>query len=618
MPDHKITRLISSQGTTRTLELDDGSIIERHGGTVSWRNNNPGNLKFEFSGSADTTVTNPRTREQALEAARGRYQGVVDLDQWGNAVFESYQAGRAAKIQLLTRSHANHTVEELLPSYSRPDYSGTTHYKKQAATIFDQARRHGLHLEGKTVGQMNTAEREALADGIKRFEGWRAGEVQVVRQPTTTPNAPGHGTQAATNASTTRAGSRNEAGNVAILEAAQRHFFNEGRRYEYGRSDHPRPGRDPSRLERDGDGDGKLGVDCSSFVWRSLKEAGYGVQGQNAANFTTATLFNGNKTTAYAREHFDVISAADARKPGGDLKPGDLLMFSASGGQHIVIFKGYDAKGHIQFVGSQGSTGPAEVTIRPGGYWDGGSTHIVGALRAKPEFQVAAATHRAASHPTEPAKQDQQSTRHGGQPPLLQHGDHGPNVRALQHQLNTLGVRDERGHRLAEDGKFGAHTQAAVERLQRAQGIAVDGEVGPDTRRALARGAQALAASSATPHAPATQARSASAVPGLDQPTHPDHRLYTAIRAQLPAPYSDELAAHITAQAKQHGIDAPEKVGGVAVQDGKAFVVGTTPGFRATVELAQPPSFEHSSQQLLAQQRAAQVAEPTPVAAMQR
>lgn len=194
---------------------------------------------------------------------------------------------------------------------------------------------------------------------------------------------------------------------------------------------------------------------------------------------------------------------------------------------------------------------------------------------------------------------------HGTTPTqVLQHGDHGPNVRALQHQLNALGMRDERGHRLAEDGKFGAHTQAAVERLQRTHGIAADGEVGPDTRRALARGAQSLTAPGATP--------------GLDQPTHPDHRLYTAIRAQLPAPYSNEAAAHITAQAKQHGIDAPEKVGGVAVQDGKAFVMGTTPGFRATVELAQPPSFEQSSQQLLAQQRAAQVVEPAPAVAMQR
>ncbi|PZP61640.1 MAG: lytic transglycosylase [Pseudoxanthomonas spadix] len=210
--------------------------------------------------------------------------------------------------------------------------------------------------------------------------------------------------------------------------------------------------------------------------------------------------------------------------------------------------------------------------------------------------------HAPAQAPSAPASTAAPHRGAGGE--VLQHGDHGAQVRALQQQLNTLGMGDERGRRLAEDGKFGAHTQAAVERLQRAHGIVVDGEVGPDTRRALARGAQALAAPGATP--------------GLDQPTHPDHRLYTAIRAQLPAPYSNELAAYVTTQAKQQGIDAPEKVGGVAVQDGKAFVMGTTPGFRATVELAQPPSFEHSSQQLLAQQRAAQIVEPTPVVAMQR
>ncbi len=198
---------------------------------------------------------------------------------------------------------------------------------------------------------------------------------------------------------------------------------------------------------------------------------------------------------------------------------------------------------------------------------------------------------------------------------VLQHGDHGAQVRALQQQLNALGLHDEHGRRLAEDGKFGGHTQAAVERLQRAHGIAVDGEVGPETRRAMARHAQSASTPGVTAPVPTTHA---DASPGLDQASHPDHGLYTAIRARLPAPYANELAAHITAQAKQHGIDTPEKVGGVAVQDGRAFVVGTTPGFRATIDLAQPPSFEHSSQQLLTRQSAAQVIEPTPAVAMQR
>ena len=73
MDGGKVVRLVRSEGKTRTLELVDGSVIERSGGSVSWRNNNPGNLKFEYAGSADTTVKTIRTKQEALEAARGRY-----------------------------------------------------------------------------------------------------------------------------------------------------------------------------------------------------------------------------------------------------------------------------------------------------------------------------------------------------------------------------------------------------------------------------------------------------------------------------------------------------------------------------------------------------------------
>src|SRR5688500_11507802 len=46
MDGGKVVRLVRSEGTPRTLDLVDGSVIERSGGSVSWRNNNPGNLKF--------------------------------------------------------------------------------------------------------------------------------------------------------------------------------------------------------------------------------------------------------------------------------------------------------------------------------------------------------------------------------------------------------------------------------------------------------------------------------------------------------------------------------------------------------------------------------------------
>ena len=50
---NKITGLIRTEGKTRVYQVDDGSVETREGGTVSWRDNNPGNLKFEYAGSAD-------------------------------------------------------------------------------------------------------------------------------------------------------------------------------------------------------------------------------------------------------------------------------------------------------------------------------------------------------------------------------------------------------------------------------------------------------------------------------------------------------------------------------------------------------------------------------------
>lgn len=49
LSDKKISRLAGTQGTTRVYEMDDGQWLTAKEGTVSWRNNNPGNLKFEFS-----------------------------------------------------------------------------------------------------------------------------------------------------------------------------------------------------------------------------------------------------------------------------------------------------------------------------------------------------------------------------------------------------------------------------------------------------------------------------------------------------------------------------------------------------------------------------------------
>ena len=64
MTEKKIVTLVETKGTERTYQMNDGSIEKRTGGTVAWRNNNPGNLKFEYANSADHTVRHHGQRKR--------------------------------------------------------------------------------------------------------------------------------------------------------------------------------------------------------------------------------------------------------------------------------------------------------------------------------------------------------------------------------------------------------------------------------------------------------------------------------------------------------------------------------------------------------------------------
>ncbi|OVE46335.1 NlpC/P60 family protein [Chromobacterium violaceum] len=168
-----------------------------------------------------------------------------------------------------------------------------------------------------------------------------------------------------------------------IIQAAKS-YFKPGK-FEYGRPDSrsknkSRNGKtDTSRLEEDADGDGLKGVDCSALVWRALKESGVPLTGlPTQAGFTTRSLFNGSTVTELAKKNFTPISKDKALEPGA-MKPGDLMMFSGKGGQHVAIFEGYDKDGKAKFFGSQTSTGPASTYLQS---WEW-KKRFNGALRLK-------------------------------------------------------------------------------------------------------------------------------------------------------------------------------------------------------------------------------------------
>lgn len=346
-----------------------------------------------------------------------------------------------------------------------------------------------------------------------------------------------------------------------IYEHANDHFFNSGVGYEYGRPDMQRANNfgnhttDSSRTEQDNDHDGLRGVDCSAFVWRGLKDAGYDVGNEP---FATSKLYNGHHVTPYSQQHFDVIPPAAGGKPPANLQPGDIIMLKSRTGsdQHVGIVKGYDAKGNLEFIGSQTSTGPGKVTMKDGGYWTS-HMEVVGALRAKAEFRThepapmhgapaapsaPAAPAAPAAHTPAPTATHAAATHTSGD--ALRKGDEGPRVKAMQETLNRLGYQDEHGHALNPDGHFGEHTKAAVERFQQANNLHKDGVAGDNTMAELNK-----------------QSRGG---PRLDSADHPAHAMYqqahdavTKLDAQhgrTPDQQSNQLAGSLTVGAIKEGL----------------------------------------------------------------
>lgn len=555
------------------------------------------NESFRYTKSAEQVSSVVRSamregraslEEARLEALDGKPQALAELMYGGrmgnDQPGDGYQYRGRGYIQLTGKNQYEAAGQALgMDLVKNPDLAAEPENAARIAVWYWQQNvpaqtRENVRTAGAAINGANPP--NGLADREQKFDSWQArltpelmGTLQAgsLGRGTPAPAAPAIPAPATGSPAATTPGND-------LLNETRKHFFESGRQYEYGRPDvQLKAGNDRSRLERDSDGDGRFGVDCSAFVWRGLKNAGFAVPGDSAANFTTHSLFVGNNPTAFAKQNFDTIAAGDARKPNGDLQPGDLILFkSRSGsGQHIGVFSGYDQNGNIKYLGSQVSTGPDEVTIRPGGYWDGKTMDIVGALRPKESFQVREPVHGSQA----PVSGREPATT------LLREGNQGNAVQTLQSQLNQLGFTDGRGRALATDGKFGNNTEQALEAFQKANGLKADGVVGPLTRQALENALQ-KAPQQATP-APAASLQ--------------DMPLFQKLKGCMPDGLSLEKIGQATTCAIKAGIDSAEKVQQVHVNGNMAHVIGTTAGFRASVDLAvNPPSLEASNQQLLA------------------
>jgi|FaiFalDrversion2_1042247.scaffolds.fasta_scaffold08143_2 hypothetical protein len=116
----------------------------REGGTRSWRNNNPGNLR-------STRFTR---RHGAIGSAGGF------------AVFPDYQTGRNALATLLRgATYRNLTIAQMVSRYTATD---------QEAYRQCLRRYSNLNLD-RRIRDLTDAEFQRLLDAIQRCEGWREG-----------------------------------------------------------------------------------------------------------------------------------------------------------------------------------------------------------------------------------------------------------------------------------------------------------------------------------------------------------------------------------------------------------------------------------------------------------
>lgn len=115
------------------------------GGTRSWRNNNPGNLRYHATGS-------------------------IGHDNDGFAVFETYDAGKAALIAHIDDTASlKRTVLQFFIRYApKSDGNDPELYARAIAQKIGASA-------NQLIGDLTEQQRLAIADNVQRIEGYKAG-----------------------------------------------------------------------------------------------------------------------------------------------------------------------------------------------------------------------------------------------------------------------------------------------------------------------------------------------------------------------------------------------------------------------------------------------------------
>jgi hypothetical protein len=150
------TKIISYGKGYLILEASDGKKYKRSGGTLAWRNLNPGNLKFgDFAKS----------------------KGAIGSGTGGHAVFPTLESGQAAQKALLfsvDRGYNKLSIQEAIAKYA--PVSDGNKPRQYARYIAGQLN---VSLDTK-LRELSESKKNKMIEAMKSYEGYETGKVTEV------------------------------------------------------------------------------------------------------------------------------------------------------------------------------------------------------------------------------------------------------------------------------------------------------------------------------------------------------------------------------------------------------------------------------------------------------
>lgn len=141
-----------------TIDHPSGTVETRQGGTMAWRNNNPGNIVYGDMAERMGAIGNNH----------------------GMAVFPDYETGcEASESLLLSPSYIDLTVHQAIKRRSPPVENDTRRLQKIIC------ERCGLTGKEK-IRNLTKEKLESFLEAIQHTEGWKKGKV-FVKKATTLP-----------------------------------------------------------------------------------------------------------------------------------------------------------------------------------------------------------------------------------------------------------------------------------------------------------------------------------------------------------------------------------------------------------------------------------------------